>query len=61
PRATNQLRQAVAAAREGSWALPTIDTRANIRSCLARVTNTISFTGCSTITFNDILILLFSI
>jgi len=35
PRTTNQLRQAAAAAREGSWALPTIDTRANIRSCLA--------------------------
>lgn len=35
PRTTNQLRQAAAAAREGSWALSTIDTRANIRSCLA--------------------------
>lgn len=35
PRTTNQLRQAAAAAREGSWALPTIDTRANIRSCLS--------------------------
>lgn len=35
PRTTNQLRQAAAAAREGSWALPTIDTEANIRSCLA--------------------------
>ncbi len=33
PRTTNQLRQAAAAAREGSWAMPTIDTRANIRSC----------------------------
>lgn len=37
PRTTGQLRQAAAAAREGSWALPTIDTRANIRSCLAAI------------------------
>lgn len=34
PRTTNQLRQAAAAAREGSWALPTLDTAANIRSLL---------------------------
>jgi alpha-ketoglutaric semialdehyde dehydrogenase len=34
-RTTNQLRQAAAAAREGSWALPTIDTKNNIRSCYA--------------------------
>ncbi len=33
PRTTGQLRQAAAAAREGSWALPTIDTAAGIRSC----------------------------
>lgn len=32
PRTTNQLRQGAAAAREGSWALPTIDTKTNIRS-----------------------------
>lgn len=32
PRTTGQLRQAAAAAREGSWALPTIDTQAGIRS-----------------------------
>lgn len=32
PRTTNQLRQAAAAAREGSWALPTIDTKSGIRS-----------------------------
>ena len=32
PRTTDQLRQAAAAAREGSWASPTIDTKANIRS-----------------------------
>lgn len=37
PRATNQLRQAAAAAREGSWALPTIDTKANIRSVLGPI------------------------
>lgn len=34
PRTTGQLRQAAAAAREGSWALPTIDAKANIRSYL---------------------------
>lgn len=33
PRTVNQLRQAAAAARDGSWALPTIDTQLNIRSC----------------------------
>jgi NADP-dependent aldehyde dehydrogenase len=37
PRATNQLRQAAAAALEGSWALPTIDTKLNIRSTLAAI------------------------
>jgi 2,5-dioxopentanoate dehydrogenase len=34
PRTTNQLRQAADAALEGSWALPTIDTKNQIRSCL---------------------------
>jgi NADP-dependent aldehyde dehydrogenase len=33
PRTTNQLRQAADAALEGSWALPTIDTKNQIRSC----------------------------
>jgi NADP-dependent aldehyde dehydrogenase len=33
PRTTNQLREAARAAREGSWLLPTIDTKLNIRSC----------------------------
>jgi len=33
PRTTNQLRQAAAAARDGSWATATIDTKAGIRSC----------------------------
>jgi NADP-dependent aldehyde dehydrogenase len=37
PRTTGQLRQAAAAAREGSWALPTIDTGNGIRSCLAPI------------------------
>ena len=32
PRTTGQLRQAAAAAIEGSWALPTIDTKLNIHS-----------------------------
>lgn len=35
PRTTGQLRQAADAAVEGSWSLPTIDTKANIRSYLA--------------------------
>ena len=34
PRTINQLRLAAAAAREGSWAMPVIDTAASIRSCL---------------------------
>ncbi|RPI54620.1 MAG: aldehyde dehydrogenase family protein [Acidobacteria bacterium] len=33
PRTTGQLRQAADAALEGSWALPTIDTKNQIRSC----------------------------
>ncbi len=37
PRTTGQLRQAAAATREGSWALPTIDTKLNIRSVLAPI------------------------
>lgn len=37
PRTTNQLRQAAVAAHEGSWAMPTIDTKANIRSCFAAI------------------------
>ncbi|MCA9228297.1 MAG: aldehyde dehydrogenase family protein, partial [Planctomycetales bacterium] len=32
PRTTSQLRQAAAAARDGSWAMATIDSAANIRS-----------------------------
>ncbi|MEZ6065110.1 MAG: aldehyde dehydrogenase (NADP(+)) [Planctomycetaceae bacterium] len=37
PRTIGQLRQAAAAAREGSWRLATIDTAANIRSMLAPI------------------------
>ena len=37
PRTTNQLRQAAAAARDGGWSEPTIDTAANIRSMLGPV------------------------
>jgi NADP-dependent aldehyde dehydrogenase len=33
PRTVNQLKLAVTAARSGSWSMPTIDTKANIRSC----------------------------
>ncbi|MDR3458113.1 MAG: aldehyde dehydrogenase family protein [Verrucomicrobiae bacterium] len=35
PRTTNQLRQAAAAALDGSWAMPVIDAKLNIRSMLA--------------------------
>ena len=35
PRTTGQLRQGAAAAIEGSWALPTIDTKLGLRSMLA--------------------------
>jgi NADP-dependent aldehyde dehydrogenase len=35
PRTTGQLRQAAAAALDGSWAMPAIDTKLNIRSMLA--------------------------
>ena len=37
PRTTGQLRQAAAAARDGSWCLATIDTRNDIRSYLAPI------------------------
>ncbi len=37
PRTTGQLRQAAAAARSASWAMPTIDTATNIRSCLTPI------------------------
>ena len=37
PRTTGQLRQGAAAALEGSWALPTIDTKLDIRSVLAPI------------------------
>lgn len=37
PRTTNQLRQAATAAREGSWAMPTIDSAQNIRSVLGPI------------------------
>ncbi len=37
PRTVNQLRQAAAAALDGSWANPVIDTAANIRSMLAPI------------------------
>lgn len=37
PRTSGQLRQAAAAARIGTWAMPTIDTQANIRSCFQAI------------------------
>jgi len=37
PRTVNQLRQAASAARDGSWAMPTIDTKLNIRSRFAAI------------------------
>jgi NADP-dependent aldehyde dehydrogenase len=43
PRTVNQLRQAAAAARDGSWSLPTIDSKLNIRSRLAAIGPVIVF------------------
>lgn len=37
PRTVNQLRQAAAAARDGAWTCPTIDTSANLRTQLASI------------------------
>jgi 2,5-dioxopentanoate dehydrogenase len=37
PRTINQLRQAATAARQQNWTMPTIDTKANIRSCLQAI------------------------
>jgi len=37
PRTTDQLRQAIRAVADGSWAWPTIDTKLNIRSLLAPI------------------------
>jgi alpha-ketoglutaric semialdehyde dehydrogenase len=37
PRTTGQLRQAAAAAQEGSWCTATIDTKAGIRSCFLAI------------------------
>lgn len=37
PRTTGQLRQAAAAAHDGNWQRPVIDTKAGLRSCLAPV------------------------
>jgi NADP-dependent aldehyde dehydrogenase len=37
PRTASQLRQAGAAARDGSWSMPTIDTKLNIRSRFAAI------------------------
>lgn len=37
PRTTTQLRLAAAAARDGSWARATIDTKLSLRSCLAPI------------------------
>jgi NADP-dependent aldehyde dehydrogenase len=43
PRTTSQLRQAAAAAREGAWALPTIDKANNIRSMFGPIGPVIVF------------------
>jgi 2,5-dioxopentanoate dehydrogenase len=37
PRTVNQLRQAAAATLDGSWAVPTIDSKLNLRSCLGAI------------------------
>ncbi|HTN77045.1 MAG TPA: aldehyde dehydrogenase (NADP(+)) [Pirellulaceae bacterium] len=43
PRTTSQLRQAAAAVREGSWAMPTIDSAINLRSVLGPIGPVIVF------------------
>jgi NADP-dependent aldehyde dehydrogenase len=43
PRTTNQLRQAAAAAKDGSWTTPTIDSKQNIRSVLEPIGPVIVF------------------
>ncbi|QDT37212.1 aldehyde dehydrogenase (NADP(+)) [Stratiformator vulcanicus] len=43
PRTSNQLRLAAAAARSGSWAMPTIDTGTNIRSVLEPIGPVVTF------------------
>ncbi|NKB66709.1 MAG: aldehyde dehydrogenase family protein [Candidatus Latescibacteria bacterium] len=45
PRTTDQLRQAAAAARDGSWALPTIDTAAGIRSVYGSLEGAVAVFG----------------
>jgi alpha-ketoglutaric semialdehyde dehydrogenase len=45
PRTINQLRQAAEAARDGSWALPTIDTKAGIRSVYGPLEGGVSVFG----------------
>jgi alpha-ketoglutaric semialdehyde dehydrogenase len=45
PRTLNQLRLGAAAAREGSWALPTIDTKAGIRSVFGPLDGAVSVFG----------------
>ncbi|HEY0714020.1 MAG TPA: aldehyde dehydrogenase family protein, partial [Polyangia bacterium] len=45
PRTLNQLRLGAAAAREGSWALPTIDTKAGIRSMFGPLVGAVSVFG----------------
>lgn len=37
PRTVNQLHQAAAATLDGSWAVPTIDSKINLRSCLRAI------------------------
>lgn len=43
PRTTGQLRQAAAAARDGSWAMPTIDTATGVKSCFGAIGPVIVF------------------
>ncbi|MBC7853814.1 MAG: aldehyde dehydrogenase (NADP(+)) [Pirellulaceae bacterium] len=43
PRTTNQLRQAAAATKDGSWAMPTLDSKQNIRSVLEPIGPVIVF------------------
>jgi len=43
PRTINQIRQSAAAAREGSWQVPTLDTKINLRSCFGPIGPVIVF------------------
>ena len=51
PRTTNQLRQGAAAARNRSWCMATIDTKANLRSCYGALGGPVAVFGPNNIPF----------